>query len=87
MIKAMDVYSRSTLFTTIYYLFLAVFVTFKNNTMVLVFFFLFALPLLKHVIHISYILTVILKGVGCSISVAVETEVLWLYVTWKNTQS
>lgn len=70
----MDVYSRSTLFTTIYYLFLAVFVTFKNNTVVLAFF--FALPLLKHVIHISYILTVILKGVGCSISVAVETEVL-----------
>lgn len=34
----MDVYSRFTLFTTIYYLFLAVFVTFKNNTMVLVFF-------------------------------------------------
>lgn len=35
----MDVYSRSTLFTTIYYLFLAVFVTFKNNTVVLAFFF------------------------------------------------
>lgn len=72
----MDVYSRSTLFTTIYYLFLAVFVTFKNNTMVLVFFFFFALPLLKHAIHISYILTVIPKGVGRTISVAVETEVL-----------
>lgn len=77
MLKAMDVYSRSTLFTTIYYLFLAVFVTFKNNAMVLVCLFVcFALPLLEHVIHISYILTVIPKGVGCSISVAVETEVL-----------
>lgn len=44
--------------------------------MVLVLFFCFSLPLLKHVIHISYILTVILKGVVYSISVAVETEVL-----------
>lgn len=40
----MDVYSRSTLFTTIYYLFLAVFVTFKNNTIVLVCLFVFFCP-------------------------------------------
>lgn len=36
----MGVYSRSTLFTITYYLFLAVFVTFKNITMVLGGFFL-----------------------------------------------
>lgn len=71
----MGVYSRSTLFTITYYLFLAVFVTFKNITMVLGVFF-FALPLLKHVIHISRTLTVPLKGVGYSISAPVETEVL-----------
>lgn len=71
----MGVYSRSTLFTITYYLFLAVFVTFKNIIMVIVFFF-FALPSLRHVIHISYTLTVTLKGVGYSISAAVKTEVL-----------
>ena len=73
----MGVYSRSTLFTITYYLFLAVFVTFKNIIMGI----FFALPSLRHVIHISYTLTVTLKEVGYSISAAVKTEVLWLYVT------
>lgn len=55
---------------------LSIFGSICNFLKILSWLFFFALPSLRHVIHISYTLTVTLKGVGYSISAAVKTEVL-----------